>query len=80
MRLIEIVPFMSLLFAVHDLTGAGLLVAGSRGGREEKEQDQPEDHANTSESDSPALTQCKWAMRNRVNDHRQLVIVTLAHP
>ena len=56
MHLIEIMPFMSLLLTVHGHTGIGLFAVGDRGGRGEKEHDQPEDDASASESDNSFLT------------------------
>src|SRR6202035_1753477 len=70
MLVIEIMPFVSLLLGVHYRVGVRLLAAGRRGGGEEKEHDEPEDHASASQSGRSALTRCKYPTRNRVSDHR----------
>ena len=72
MHLIEIMSFMSLLLTVHDHTGIGLLAAGNRGGRGEKEHDQPEDDASASESDSSVLTHANSRCAAGVSDHLDL--------
>jgi len=70
MHLIEIMPFMSLLLTVYGHTGIGLLAVGDRGGRGEKEHDQPADDATASESDSSVMTHANSAAG--VSDHLDL--------
>ena len=71
MHLIEIVPFMSLLLTVRDHTGIGLLAVRNRGGRGEKEHDQPEDDARRGKRQFRS-DPCEPPMLSRVSYHLDL--------
>ena len=57
MLVIEVMPFVSLLLAVHYRVVVRLLAARRRGGGEKKEHDEPEDHAS-----APKRSLCADAM------------------